>query len=145
MERDHFDTITDSSVSAYNLRCGGCPLATTCEDADAYLLLCVRRCLGGRVTSLCPAWWAGIEALVWTRIAGIVVDRIQAARGCRPMRWTLLFPDNAGSSVGALHRPLGTVWTIATSCQCPLLVLLRFEEKSHGCCLQRGRKMLDAT
>lgn len=48
---------------------------------DAYLLLVVRRRLGRRITSLCPSRWARIEALVWTRVAGIVVDRVQAACG----------------------------------------------------------------
>lgn len=91
---------------------------------DAYLLLCVGRRLGRRITSLCPSRWAGIEALVWACIAGVVVDRVQAAGWGRPVRWALLLSYDAVSSVGALHRPLRAVWAIATSCQRPILVFL---------------------
>lgn len=82
MERDHFDTIADRLAFKNKLTCGRGSAGDHLGRIDTYLLLRVGRRLGGRITSLCPTWWAGVEALVWTRIAGIVVDRVQAARWC---------------------------------------------------------------
>lgn len=83
MERDRFGTIADMLAFKKKLTCGRGSAGDHLGRIDAYLLLRVGRRLGRRrITSLCPTWWARIEVLVRTRIAGIVIDRVQAAGWC---------------------------------------------------------------